>query len=101
MPVSVGDSFPTFAALENKIKRMEEEEALSSWKRDSRTIDKAKSKGLKRYVKPDLTYYSVQYSCYHGGRWFKSRSTGLRTQHRFVKPCILNNDQYYNTNPVV
>jgi len=73
MPLSIGESFETFAAVETKIRQFEEEESLSLWKRESRTIEKAKTKGLKHYVNPNLKYYSVQYSCYHGGRQFKSR----------------------------
>ena len=45
-----------FAMLENKIKQLEEEETLSLWKHDSQTIEKAKAKGLKWYVKQDLLH---------------------------------------------
>ena len=46
------------------------------------TIEAAKRKGVKRDVRGELMYYSVEYACYHGGKNFKSRSSGTRPQHR-------------------
>jgi len=87
MALAVGDSFSSFQELQDKIAQLENDETLSLWKRDSRTIEKARAKGLKRYIKPELLFYSLQYACCHGGRKFKSRSTGTRTHQRLVYEC--------------
>jgi len=84
MAVTVGEIFDTFELLHERIDKLQEEEYISLWKRDSRTIEKARGKGLKRHVKEELQFYSLQYTCYHGGRQFKSRSAGMRPNHRSV-----------------
>ena len=84
MALSVGELFNSFTELERRISQLEKDDNLSLWKRDSRTIEKARAKGLKRHVRPELQYYSLRYACYHGGRSFKSRSSGTRTNQRLV-----------------
>jgi len=89
MAVTVGETFDTFVLLQERIDKLQEEENIALWKRDSRTIEKARAKGLKRHMKEELQYYSLQYACYHGGRQFKSRSEGVRPNHRSVQLLAL------------
>ena len=63
MPLVVGDSFKSYKELEDWIKTLEEEESLCLWCRDSRTVEKAKAKGVKRHSNMELVYYSVQFAC--------------------------------------
>lgn len=82
--ISVGDEFSSFVILNEKIGHLQKEQNLSLWKRDSRTINSAVVKGLQRAVNSELVYYSLRYACYHGGRNFKSKSAGQRTNHRLI-----------------
>ena len=63
MPFSVGDKFESFKQLEERIADFEVQEKFSLWRRDSRTIANTRAKGIKRHLKPELVYYTVQYSC--------------------------------------
>jgi len=74
MPFTVGEQFASFDLLNERVTQIEHRENLSLWKRDCRTVEKAKTKGVKRHINADLVYYSVHYACYHGGRKFKSKS---------------------------
>jgi len=80
---AVGDSFESFGQLKESVARFEKANALSLYKRDCRSIEAAVKKGVTRDVRRALTYYSLQYACYHGGKKFKSRSSGARPQHRY------------------
>ena len=57
MPLVVGDSFKSYKDLEDRIHDLQNKESLSLWRRDSRTIEKAKAKGLKRHINAELVYY--------------------------------------------
>ena len=74
----------TFELLNERVTEIEHRENLCLWKRDCRTVEKAKTKGVKRHMNADFVYYSVHYACYHGGRKFKSKSAGVRTKLRSV-----------------
>jgi len=79
MPFTVGEQFASFELLSKRITEIEHRENLSLWKRDSCSIEKVKTKGVKRHMNDDLMYYSVHYACYHGCRKLKSKSAGVRT----------------------
>ncbi|XP_012563113.2 uncharacterized protein LOC105847849 [Hydra vulgaris] len=76
--MNVGCVFNSFNELKQAIKEYERSCFISLYVRDSRTIDLAIKKGLKRYINKELKYYYLTYYCYHGGRQFKSRSKGIR-----------------------
>ena len=84
MPFSLEETFDSFRQFEERIEDLEKQENLSLWRRDSRSIVNARAKGIKRHLKPELVYYTMQYSCYHGGRQFKSHSHGCRPNQRSV-----------------
>jgi len=50
MPIVVGESFKSYREVEKRILQLERDECLSLWRRDSRTIKKAKAKGLKHHI---------------------------------------------------
>jgi len=81
--MDVGDSFSSFAEVQTAVKELEDSRSLSLYIRDSRTVLAAKKKGVKRAVRQELVYYSLQYACYHGGKKFTSRSKGSRPTHRY------------------
>ena len=76
----MGDCFESFEQLKKSIATFEQTNSVSLYKRDCRSIEAAVKKGVKRNVRRELEYYSVQYACYHGGKKFKSRSVGTRPQ---------------------
>jgi len=78
----VGDSFDSFEQLKQAIASSEQNSSVSLYKRDCRSIEAAARKGVKRDVRGQLVYCSVQHACYHGGNKFKSRSAGSRPQQR-------------------
>ena len=80
--MEIGDEFPSFATLEEKINQYSEEHHVLLYKRSSRTIEAA-IKG--RRIKPkdnntsQLVYYELEYACVHGGKNYVSRSKGVRS----------------------
>ena len=50
----LGESFDSFAALEEKIKQYERENYVNLWVRNSRTIEAAH---LKKHLDPAIRYY--------------------------------------------
>ncbi|XP_065647947.1 uncharacterized protein LOC136077346 [Hydra vulgaris] len=76
--MEVGKVFNSFNELKQAIEEYEKSSFISLYVRDSRTIELAIKKGLKRSINKELKYYYLTYCCYHGGRQFKSRSKGIR-----------------------
>ena len=44
--------------------------------RDSHAIEAAR---MKEIYNPAIKFYEIRYACKHGGRKFKSKSTGVRS----------------------
>ena len=53
--------------------------------RDSRTIAATQKWLPKRQLKAELKYYQVTYACVHGGRKYKSASSGSRPHQQWVQ----------------
>lgn len=86
--LSEKDEFGSFRELQSRISELEKENSLSLYIRDSRTIEAARKKGLKREIEGSLVYYFLRFACYHGGRRFQSRSTGSRpNQSTYQMEC--------------
>ena len=74
----LGQKFSSYDGLEEKIKAYEKKNFINNlWKRDSKTVAAAK-KRLDRCLSNEIKYYSLTYSCIHGGRKFRARGDGKR-----------------------
>ena len=58
------------------MKKYEEENFVNVWIRDSCTTEVAR---VKKKYNPAVKFYEIRYACKHGGRKFKSESTGVRS----------------------
>ena len=74
----VGEKFQGLEEFEKKLEAFKKREYVEFWRRDSRTIDAARKRGIDRPLKTELKYYEAKYCCIHGGRSFKPRGTGSR-----------------------
>ena len=72
----LGEHFTSYNDIKEKMKKYEEENFVNLWVRDSRTIEAAR---VKKNYNPAIKFYEVRYACKHGGRKFKSESTGERS----------------------
>ncbi|KAH9379451.1 hypothetical protein HPB48_022115 [Haemaphysalis longicornis] len=88
--MKLGDVFSSFEELENAVKTYSEANFVQFYKRDTRSVEAARAKGLKRHVDGQLTMYQAYYNCIKGGRAFKKRGRGER-ETRYV-PVI----KFYN-----
>ena len=76
---TIGKTFSSLGSLEILIKQYEEEQFVQLYKRRTRGLDSyAKKCGPDKKLNRDLKYAEVEYSCIHGGKCFKSKSTGKR-----------------------
>ena len=74
----VGEKFKSIEEFEKKLDAFKKKEYVEFWRRDSRTIDAARKRGIDRPLKTELRYYEAKYCCIHGGRVFKPRGNGSR-----------------------
>ena len=81
-PVSfnVGDSFPSYANLKDKIKQYEVERFVQLTHRDSRTLEMAKKRvpGRVACADKELVYYTIHFACVFGGKKYLRKGTGQR-----------------------
>ena len=85
MELLVGSKFPSFDDVNKIINQYEEKNFVKLYKKDSRTIPSFKKRCPKRFIREELTYSYLVYSCIHGGKKFKSRSTGKQLNTRLVQ----------------
>ena len=71
----LGEHFTPYDDIKEKMKKYEEENFVNLWVRDLRTIEAAR---VKKNYNLTIQFYEVRYACKHGGRNFKSESTGER-----------------------
>ncbi|XP_076116154.1 uncharacterized protein LOC143083747 isoform X4 [Mytilus galloprovincialis] len=86
--INVGDKFSSFSALNTRIRQYEVQKNIEFYKRDSRTIESARKRGIKRELSEDLQFYQIRYSCINGGKEHNSKANGERPkQSSFRKGC--------------
>ncbi|XP_071125473.1 uncharacterized protein [Mytilus edulis] len=86
--INVGDKFSSFSALNTRIRQYEVQNNIEFYKRDSRTIESARKRGIKRELSEDLQFYQIRYSCINGGKEHNSKTNGERPkQSSFRKGC--------------
>ncbi|XP_022192904.2 zinc finger SWIM domain-containing protein 1 [Nilaparvata lugens] len=84
--------FSTFKELQSYITEKEEREFIQCSISDSRTIESARKRRVKRFMNDELVYYQIQYKCIHSGL-IKSKSKGLRPKQSTYKlncPFVMN-----------
>jgi zinc finger SWIM domain-containing protein 3 len=82
--IKVGDFFGTFKEVQELIVSYEKFACVNYYISDSRTIENCSKIAPKiaQKAKKSLVYYSILYTCIHGGRKFKSKSKGVRPNQR-------------------
>ena len=76
--ISVGDTFGGVEEFEAPLKAYKKESYVEFWRRDSRTIEAARRRGVNRPIKAELKYYELKY-CIYGGQVFKPSGKGTRS----------------------
>ena len=86
MSLTVGDSFSSYTDLEIYIRNYERDNNVQLTLRDTRTLENARRRAPNRVdgANPLLKYYSVHYACVCGGKKYRSKSNGIRTDQRLV-----------------
>ena len=86
MSLKVGDSFSCYTDLEIYIRNYERDNNVQLTLRDTRTLENASRRAPKRVDGANqlLKYYSVHYACVCGGKKYRSKSNGIRTDQRLV-----------------
>ena len=79
---TIGDIFSSFSELKDKIEDFEKANFVQLYIRRSRSIEAAAKRAPKKQFNEELKYYEVEYSCIHGGKVFKSTSTGKRPNQK-------------------
>jgi len=74
--MKIDSEFSSLNELENSLISYEAKHFCNFTKSNSRTIEEAKKKGLKRYINPQLEYAEIDYVCVNGGE-YKSQSKGI------------------------
>ena len=74
--------FSTYEELEKEIEKYQKDKFVQFFKRDSRTIENAKRRAPNREFSNLIKYSELVYSCIHGGKKYKSKSTGKRPKQQ-------------------
>ena len=84
--LKVGDTFDSFDDVQHKIKEIEDATAVQLYRRDCKTLAAsiARYPGRAGKAKTELKYYLLNYCCVFGGKKHTSRSTGDRTNTKYV-----------------
>ena len=77
-----GDEFKSLTELCDKISDFEQTECVQLYIRRSRSITSAAKLSSKKNFNEDLKYSELEYVCIHGGKNFKTTSTGERPNQK-------------------
>ena len=94
MDLKIGDKFASLEDLELAIKNYEDSVKMTYYRRDSRTLQNARKRGIDIPENSKIKFFSLLWCCSFGGRKYKSRGSGVRPNQRLVqqllfKLCIL------------
>ena len=78
----VGQVFDSYEVLIEQLKSYQKENYMQLFKRSSRTVTGYLTKHPKRNLNKNLLFCELDYSCIHGGKKFKSKSSGARPNQR-------------------
>ena len=80
-----GKQYTSFEELQADLETYQKESKCQLYILDCRTIKAAKHRVPNKKLSEALHYYYVKYSCIHGGKAFKSRSSGARPNRSAFK----------------
>lgn len=78
MDMEVGAEFDTFDDLTNAIRSYEAENYVNLTTRDTRTVEAAAKRNLRKNYNPAIKYSDISYCCTYGGKKYICHSTGKR-----------------------
>eukprot|EP00061_Rhincodon_typus_P018037 g47033.t1 len=88
----VGAEFSSYSELHREFRRYQRDCAVQLWTRHSRTIEAQRRRAPKRPMNDALKFAEIDYACIHGGKLFRAKGTGKRTNQRTNKtkcPCVI------------
>ncbi|XP_043533844.1 zinc finger SWIM domain-containing protein 1-like isoform X2 [Chiloscyllium plagiosum] len=88
----VGAEFSSYSELHREFRRYQRDCAVQLWTRHSRTIEAQRRRAPKRPMNDALRFAEIDYACIHGGKLFRAKGTGKRTNQRTNKtkcPCVI------------
>ena len=74
----LGQHFDTWADFTDKKSKWEDANYVKLWSRDTRTVQASRKKFPNRVYSDAIQYGEAKFHCVHGGRQYKSQSTGKR-----------------------
>lgn len=77
---SVGEKFSSFKAFQGKLDRYQRETNSQWYRRDSRSVEAYKKRFPNRTFNVDIKFAELTYACVCGGKKFKTRGSGQRSQ---------------------
>ncbi|XP_076458995.1 uncharacterized protein LOC143292519 [Babylonia areolata] len=81
----IGRQFCSYEDLEAAVSEYQDKNFVRLYKRDTRSIEATRRRGVKKKYNPKLVYSGVKYTCVHGGKLFVSQTTGLRPNTKSMK----------------
>ena len=87
--LNFGAKYGSFEQLETAIKRYEEVNYVTLYRRSSRTIEAARKRAPNRHFSEKLLYYEMDLACVHGGREYVSKSKEKQKQQRYANHIIV------------
>ncbi|XP_066266550.1 zinc finger SWIM domain-containing protein 3-like [Branchiostoma lanceolatum] len=86
--LKVGATFDSYAEVQFAIHAYQTRNFVQLYIRDSRTFCNAARRAANKNVNPWLKYKEINFACVHGGRKYKSHSSGVRpNQKTFLMDC--------------
>ena len=79
---TIGEKFSDFSELKYKIADFEKANFVQLYIRRSRSIEAAAKRAPRKQFNSELKYSEIEYSCIHGGKSFKTTSTGERPNQK-------------------
>ena len=79
---TIGKNFRFFSELKDKVEDFEKANFIQLYIRQSRSVEAAAKRAPKKQFNEEIKYSEIEYSCIHGGRVFKSTSTGERPNQK-------------------
>ena len=80
-PIAVGEEFSSFDELNQRIIHFETKSFVQLYVRRSRSLEATRKRATKKDFPEQLKFGELDYHCIHGGKKFKSQSTGKRPNH--------------------
>ncbi|GFO11163.1 inosine-uridine preferring nucleoside hydrolase-like isoform x3 [Plakobranchus ocellatus] len=87
MSVQVGTEFESYEALTAAVRVYEEENFVNLIIRDTRTVEAAAKRNLRKTYNPAIKYSDIAFCCTYGGKQYVSHSTGKRNHKTTKKAC--------------